>query len=213
MASTPVVKIAMFGDDEVSDIAISSMGMASLVTPSEESDLQTALQSEFSDSGISVANDATGGLASSLPNELDGMDGGGAAEPQRMEQSGASIVIQEHMLNDALGGETAAEYSAYLAQWIQDARAAGLTPVLEESGPACDGNHPFLPQYVAAMDAAAVQYNVPLVQNYAYIQSIDGWCSHMVGGIYPDATILALKAKQEQAVIAPLVQKIIGGQS
>jgi hypothetical protein len=35
----------------------------------------------------------------------------------------------------------------------------------------------------------------------------------MTGGFYPDAYIDALKAKQEQAVIAPLVQMIIGGQS
>jgi hypothetical protein len=204
------VKIAMFGDDEAVGIAITPYGMPSLVTPTEQANLQSALQAKFNDTGITVANNATGGTSSSLQNEMDGMDGGGAAEPQRMIASGASIVIQEHMLNDALGGETVDQYAGYLTQWVEDARAAGLTPVLEESGPVCDGNHPQLASYVDAMNDVGRRLNVPVVHQFAYVQGIAGWQSHMIGCLYPDATLLAAKASQELAVIAPLVQAQIG---
>lgn len=179
--------------------------MPSLVTPTEQANLQSALQSQFNDTGITVSNNATGGTSSSLQNEMDGMDGGGAGEPQRMIASGAGIVIQEHMLNDALGGETVDQYSGYLTQWVEDARAAGLTPVLEESGPVCDGNHPQLASYVDAMNDVGRRLSVPVIHQFSHIQGIVGWQAHMTSCLYPDATLLAAKAQQELAVIAPLV--------
>ncbi|MBH9645035.1 hypothetical protein [Burkholderia vietnamiensis] len=104
---------------------------------------------------------------------------------------------------------TVAEYSAYLGQWIQDAESTGLQPVLEEPGPVCDGNHPQLPAYVAAMDAAASQFNIPLIRQYNDIQAIDGWQSHMLGCTVPDATLDAFRARREQAIIGPLVKATI----
>lgn len=190
-----------------------AMGMISLVTPNEPQGLQSLLQTQFNDTGITVNNHATGGTSSSLMNELDGMDGNGAPFAQRIGSSDAAIVLDNHAVNDALGGETLPDYQGYLAQWIADVRGVNKIPVLEEPGPVCDGNHPQLPQYVAAMDAAAQQYSVALVQQYAYISSIAGWCTHMAQGFYPDAYIDSLKAAQEQAVIAPLVKTIIGSQS
>jgi hypothetical protein len=209
-ASTPVVKIVVFGDDEVAGFALSPYGVPTLVSPTQQANLQSALQAKFNDTGITVANAATGGTSSSLQNEMGGMDGGGSAEPQRMVESGASIVIQEHMLNDALGGETVDQYAGYLTQWIEDARAAGLAPVLEESGPVCDGNHPQLASYVNAMSNVGKRLNVPVIHQYLYIQGIAGWQSHMTGCLYPDATLLAAKARQELAVIAPLVKAALG---
>jgi hypothetical protein len=203
------VKIAMFGDDGVAGIGFTNW-MPVTVTPNEQANLQSALQSQFNDTGITVANNATGGTSSSLANEMDGMDGGGSAEPQRMIASGASIVIQEHMLNDAFGGETVDQYTGYLTQWVEDARAAGLTPVLEESGPVCDGDHPQLASYVDAMNDVGRRLNVPVIHQYSYIQGIAGWQSHLMSCIYPDATLLAAKAQQELIVIAPLVKAALG---
>ena len=189
----------MFGD------SLDGSGLPVGVTPNEPVALQALLQKQFKDSGITVQNNATGGLASSLMNELDGMDGGGPPTPQRLAESPASIVIEEHAVNDALGGETLSDYQGYLAQWILDARAAGKTPILEEPGPVCDGQHPLLPQYVAAIDAAAQQYGVVLIQQYNYISSIQGWQSHMANCFYPDAYLDGLRAAQEQLVIAPII--------
>jgi hypothetical protein len=189
-----------------------AIGMMATVTPNEPSDLQSLLQTQFNDTGITVIDHATGGTASSLMNLLDGMDGGGPPFTQRAALSPAVIIIDNHGIGDFYGGESVDDYSGYLAQWISDVRILGKTPVLEEPGPVCDGNHPFLPQYVAAMDAAAALYNVPIIQQYGYIQSISGWCNHMTQGYYPDAYIDSLKAGQEDAVIASLVKTITEGQ-
>jgi hypothetical protein len=189
------------------DIALSQFGFPTFITPSEPTALQTALQKQFNDTGITIADNATGGLASTLANELDGMDGGGVAEPQRMTQAGAKIVIQEHMLNEAATGEDPAQYAAYLGQWIQDARDAGLTPVLDEGSPTCDANHPNMSAYVDAMEATAVKYGTPIIKQYAFVQGFPGWQSHMVDCVYPDAYLNGLRAQQALAVIAPLVQK------
>ena len=208
-ASTPVVLVDVYGDDAME-------GMSSMMTVSQQTETvgtQTILRAQFNDTGISIANHATGGTSSSLQNEMLGVDGNGAPFSDRIKLSAASIVLDNHAMNDALGGETLDAYKQYLVQWITAVRATGKTPILEEPNPVCDGNHPQLPQYVAVMDAAAQQYGVALIKQYDYISSVTGWCSHMAQGFYPDAFIAQLKAKQEQAVIAPLVQTLIGGQS
>lgn len=189
--------------------AINAYGMVSMVTPNEPIALQNLLQQQFNDAGVSVLDASTGGTASSLQNELDGMDGGGQAQPARMAASSAKIAIEQHTLNDNLGGETLAEYTAYLGQWIRDAQASGITPVLEEASPVCDGNHPQLASYVAAMDSVAKQYGVPVIAQYTYIESIPDWRAHMLNCEIPDAYLDALKATQEQMIIAPLVKTLI----
>lgn len=194
-------------------IAVNSFGMMSIVSPTEPATLQALLQKQFNDSGVTIVDAATGGTSSSLQNELDGMDGGGQPQPARMVASGAKIAIEQHMLNDALGGETVEEYSAYLGQWIQDAEQSGIQSVLEEDSPVCDGDHPQLADYVQAMDQAAITYNVPIIHQYAYVESLPNWQSHMLNCLVPDAYLDSLKAQQEQAVIAPLIKTIIGGQS
>lgn len=204
--SIPVVSIVVYGDDAMMGATVNSFGMFSLVMPNEPQDLQAALQAQFGNTGITVIDHATGGTSSSLMNEINGTDGSGAPFAQRIAASSAEIVVDNHAVNDALGGETVNDYAGYLGQWIIDVRAANKIPVLEEPGPVCDGNHPQLGVYVQAMDAAAEQYGVALIRQYAYISSIAGWCSHMAQGFYPDAYIDAMKAKQERAVIAPLIQ-------
>ncbi|SEI42846.1 GDSL-like Lipase/Acylhydrolase family protein [Paraburkholderia diazotrophica] len=185
---------------------VDSMGMPVSVTPNEPQALQSLLQKQFRDSGITVQNAATGGRASSLMNELDGMDGGGPPLPQRLAETSASIIIEEHSVNDAYAGETVSDYTGYLEQWVQAIQASGKIAVLEEPSPLCDSDHPQLPQYVAAMDAIAAKYNVPIIKQYDYIKSITGWQSHMTQCLYPDAYLDDLKAKQEQALVAALVK-------
>jgi len=204
------VQIDVYGDDGIAGFTVSDYGMWSTVTPSEPQALQTLLQDQFDDTGITVANHATGGTSSSLKNEMLGMDGNGAPFTDRIKTSPASIVIESHVRNDALGGETIDDYRQYLAAWVVDVRAAGKTPVLEESGPTCDSDHPQLAAYVEAMDDAATQFNVPLVRQYAYIGGLPNWQQHMASCLYPDAYLLQIKAQREQAVIAPLIRQISG---
>ena len=211
MATTPVIEIDVYGADDMSGIAINAYGMPSLVTPNEPQALQMALQSAFNDSGVTVLNLASGGTSSSLQNMLAGVDGGGNPFAQRVTEHPGVIVVDNHGINDALGGETLQDYTTDLAKFINDVRAVGKIPILEEPGPVCDGNHPQLASYVQAMDSVASSYGVALIQQYTYIQGISGWCDHMTGGFYPDAYIDGLKAQQELAIIGPLIKGLTGG--
>src|SRR5258708_29180559 len=91
---------------------------------SEPAGAQAILQAQFNDTGITIANHATGGSSSSLFNELRGMDGAGAPFADRIKTSKAAIVKDDHAVNDALGGETLDDYRQYLAQWGAPGRPA-----------------------------------------------------------------------------------------
>jgi hypothetical protein len=189
---------------------INDYGMPSAVSPNESQTLQTLLQAQFNDTGITVDNHATGGTSSSLKNEMLGMDGNGAPFADRIKNSPASIVIESHTLNDALGGETVDDYRQYLAAWVVAVKAAGKIPVLEESIPVCDGDRPQLAAYVQAMDDAAAAYNIALISQYAYLQTVPNYCSHLTAGVDPDAAIYAIKAQREGVIVESLVQDIVG---
>ncbi|CAG4888040.1 hypothetical protein R52603_00563 [Paraburkholderia saeva] len=184
--------------------------MMSVSQQNEMVGAQSILQQTFNDSGITIANHATGGTSSSLQNELRGLDGNGAPYADRIKLSKASIVIESHTLNDALGGETIDDYRQYLVQWVVDVRAAGKVPVLEESGPVCDGDHPQLAAYVQAMDDAATQYNVALIAQYQYLLTVPNYCSHLNAGFYPDDAIYAIKAQREAAALTPIIKTLVG---
>lgn len=199
-----VVLIDVYGDDAMFGMT-SMMGFPTDQT--EPNDTQALLRAQFGD-GATITNHATGGTSSSLQNEMLGMDGQGAPFAQRILKSPASIVIDNHAMNDALGGETIDDYRTWLMQWVTAVRAAGKLPVLEEPNPVCDGNHPQLDQYVAAMDDVAAQMKVPLVQQYQAILALPNWQSHFTAGFYPDAYIQAIKAQRQAEALALVIPKI-----
>lgn len=127
-----------------------------------------------------------------------------------MIASGAKIAVEAHSINDFYGGETVENYQAYLIQWVEDAQANGITPILQEPAPICNGNDPQQAQYVAAIDSVGQQLNVPVIPIYTYVQSLPDWAAHMQGCEIPDAYLNNLEAQQAQAVIAPLVKTLIG---
>jgi hypothetical protein len=191
--------------------AMNQYGFPSVVSPNEPAALQALLRQQFNNTGITVSSHATGGTSSSLYNELRGMDGNGDPFANRIKLSAAHIVIESHTLNDALGGETLADYRQYLADWVVAVRAAGKLPVLEESGPVCDSEHPQLATYVQAMDDAAVAYDVPIIKQYAYISALPDWQSHMASCLVPDAYLDSIKAQREADVVGQIVKSLIGG--
>lgn len=202
------VLIDVYGDDAMSGMT-SMMGRAQ---QSETDQSQSLLQAMLNGTAVTIANHATGGGSSSLKNEMLGMDGNGAPFAERIKTSAASIVIDNHAINDALGGETLADYRQYLAQWIAAVRAAGKTPVLEEPGPVCDGDHPQLAAYVDAMNDAAGQFNVLVVKQFDYIQTLPNWQSHMSACLYPDEWMLQVKGQRLAQALAPLAKNTIGDQ-
>lgn len=107
--------------------------------------------------------------------------------------------------------DMAKELSMVERNAIQTAQGAGRTVVLEEPSPTCDSDHPRLANYSAVIDAAGESFGVPVIQQFAFIQSVQGWQQHMDGSCtVPDAYLDGLKAQQELAVIAPLVKTLIG---
>lgn len=188
-------------------------GMTSIMGRAQQSETdqsQSLLQAMLGDTAIFIANYATGGTSSSLKNEMLGMDGSGALFVDRIKTSAASVVLDNHAINDALGGESLADYRQYLAQWIAAVRAAGKTPVLEEPNPVCDGDHPQLAAYVVAMNDAAAQFNVPIIKQFDYIQSLPNWQSHMNACFYPDEWMLQIKAQRQALVLAQLTKAMLG---
>ena len=210
--STPVIGVVFFGDDQTFGDVINQFGMVTMTSPTEPAALQSLLQSEFNDSGVTVTNTSSGGTSSSLQNELSGMDGMGQGEPARMIASGAKIAVEAHSINDVYG-ESVEQYQADLITWVEDAQANGIQPVLQEPSPECDNLNPLQPEYVAAIDSVGQQLNVPVIPVYSYAQTVANWQTHMQGCEIPDAFLDGLEAKLAQATIAPLVQKIIGVKS
>ena len=190
---------------------VGAYGQLVMTSPSQPAALQTLLQATFNDLGVTVTNASTGGMASSLQNELAGVDGGGPAQPTRMAASGAKIAVEAHSLHDFLGGETVEDYQADLIQWVEDAQASGIKPILQEPAPVCDSSNPFQAQYVAVIESVGQQLNVPVIPIYSYVQSLPGWQVHMQGCEIPDAYLNKLEAQQAQAVLAPLVKNLIKG--
>jgi hypothetical protein len=174
----------------------------------EPADTQAMLQDQLSDPAITVDNRAEGGTASTVVNMIAGVDGGGAPFAQRMATSKAQIVLDGHGVEDDLG-QSLAPYADALVAFVQDVRAAGKVPVLEEPGPVCDDNHPNLQTFASTMDAVATQYDVPLVRQYNELLAIPNYCSHLTAGMYPDDYILAQRAQREAAVLQPIVEQLM----
>lgn len=207
-ASTPVsaskaALIEVNGDDSMFGVTSIGYGTPTITQQSEPADSQALLRAQFGD-GVTIINHAEGGRASTLVNMMAGVDGGGPPFAERVKTSKADIVLVNHAVNDDLS-QSLGPYTDALVAWVQAVRAAGKIPVLEEPNPVCDSGHPNLQNYVSTMDNIAAAYNVPLVKQFDYLQTIPNYCSHLSGGLYPDDAIYAIKAQREAAVLGPIV--------
>ncbi|SCU75508.1 conserved hypothetical protein [Cupriavidus necator] len=200
------VVIEIYGDDAMYGMT-SQMGLAQQTQPAA---VQALLRAQFGD-GITVVSKAMGGTASSLVNMMKGVDGGGPPFAERIKASKADIILTNHAINDNLM-QSLAPYADGLIAWIQAVRDVGKIAVLEEPNPVCDGNHPWLENYVDVMANTTAAYKVPLVKQYGYVQGLPNWQSHMNSCFYPDEWMLQIKAQRQAEVLAPLVKNIIGEQ-
>jgi len=197
--------VDVYGDDSMMGLTSMAYGMPTITQNTEPNDSQTILRATFP--GVTIANHASGGTASSLVNMMAGMDGGGPPFAQRIPGSKAVIVLDNHAINDDLV-QSLGPYTDALIQWIQDVRNAGKVPVIEEPNPVCDGNHPYLENYVATMQNIAIAYNVPIVHQYNEILAMPDWKAHMWSCFLPDDYLLNIKAQRQAAVLAPLVASL-----
>ena len=183
-------------------------GMPTITQNTEPNVSQTILRVTYS--GVTIANHASGGTASSLVNMRAGMDGGGPPFAQRIAGSKAVIVLDNHAINDDLV-QSLGPYTDALIQWVQDVRNAGKVPVIEEPNPVCDGNHPYIENYVTTMENVAIAYNVPIVRQYHEILSMPDWQNHMWNCFLPDDYLLNIKAQRQAAVLAPMIRNLLSG--
>jgi hypothetical protein len=174
---------------------------------SEPADTQAILRDQLSTDQVTVSNLAEGGLASTALNFISGLDGEGAPYAQRVMTSKAQIVLASYGVNDDLS-QSLGPYEDALIAFILDTRAAGKIPVLEEAGPVCDDQHPYLQNFASVVGEIAQSYNVPLVTQYNELLAIPNLCSHMTG-IYPDNFILQQRAQRQAAVLQPIVQSLM----
>lgn len=201
-----IVLIDVYGDDAMMGIT-SSTYFLTIAQQTEPVVAQTLLRAQFGD-GITIVNRASGGTASTLVNMMAGVDGGGPPFAERVKASKADIVLMNHAINDNRD-QSLAPYTDAMIAWIKAVRDAGKIPVLEEPNPVCDGNHPYLQNYVATMASIAEDYKVPLVKQYDYIQGLPNWQSHFSGCLYPDAFILAIKGQRQAEVLGLIVAKLL----
>ncbi len=200
---TKTVVIEIYGDDAM-------MGMTSQMSIAQQSEpmgTQALLRAQFG-VGVTVVNKAMGGTASSLVNMMKGVDGGGPPFAERIKASNADIVLMNHAINDNLL-QSLGPYTDALIAWIQAVRDAGKIPVLEEPNPVCDGNHPWLENYVSVMNNVAETYKVPVVRQYSYVQGLPNWQSHMESCFYPDEWMLQIKAQRQAEGLASIVKTLM----
>jgi hypothetical protein len=198
------ILIEVYGDDAM-------MGLTSQMSVAQQSETvqsQALLQAQLNDTAITITNKAMGGTASTLVNMMRGVDGGGPPFAERIKASKAQIVLMNHAINDNLV-QSLAPYTDAMIDWIKAVRDAGKIPVLEEPNPVCDGNHPWLENYVSVMDNTADAYKVPLVKQYANVQALPNWQSHMNACLYPDEWMLSIKAQRQAEVLAPIVARLL----
>jgi hypothetical protein len=206
--SAPVkpILIDVYGDDSMMGLTGMNYSMPTITQNSEPNVSQMILRAQFP--GVTIANHASGGTASTLVNMMAGVDGGGPPFAQRIVGSKSVIVLDNHAINDDLV-QSLGPYADALIQWVQDVRNAGKVPVIEEPNPVCDDNHPYLQNYVTTMDNIAIAYNVPLVRQYNEILALPNWQAHMSGCLYPDDYLLSIKAQRQAAILAPLVKAAV----
>jgi hypothetical protein len=205
-APVKTILIDVYGDDAMMGLTSMNYGMPTITQHTEPNVSQAILRASFP--SVTISNHASGGTASSLVNMMAGMDGGGPPFAQRIAGSTAVIVLDNHAINDDLA-QSLGPYTDALIQWILDVRKAGKMPVIEEPNPVCDGNHPYLENYVATMQNIAASYNVPIVHQYYEIRSMPDWQAHMWNCLLPDDYLIRIKASRQADALAPLLQSLI----
>ncbi|MBN3757238.1 SGNH/GDSL hydrolase family protein [Paraburkholderia sp. Tr-20389] len=181
-------------------------GVGTVTANSAPAMLQAQLRATLGNDSITVQNNALSGTNTyQLLNGLSPYIRTLAAFLPIDSQ--AQIWICNFAINDARS-YTTDQYGQYLTQWVATVRAAGRIAILEEPNPTTDSSVPDLRPYVAMMDYVATQMNVPIVQQYSYIQSLPLWQTMLTDGIHPNDALYAIKAQREAEVLTPIVRSL-----
>jgi len=206
----PVAKsilIEAYGDSTMYGIALVNNVSVQVAQPAPAV-LQSLLQAKYG-ATVTVANH---GVPSSTATLLLNGDGVNPPWAQQMAQSKAQIVLFNFGINDEnIVGGTPAAFEQIENQLVQIAKSAGKTVVIETPNPVTFVGDAPLPQYVAAALRVASTWSTPLIDEFAYLNSLPNWPSMLSdpAGVHPNQAGYELKAKFEFTVIDPLIQKLM----
>ncbi|MGF6772428.1 acyl-CoA thioesterase-1 [Paraburkholderia sp. GAS199] len=177
--------------------------------------LRDALQARYGER-VQVANDGVGGtMASQLRDGTGNRRAGptaGLPWQERLAASSARIVLINYGINEVMQNQTPEQFYAAETTLVKTARAQGKLPVLQTSNPMPDNRlNARLAAMVAMTRRVAVEQNVPLVDQFAYVSSVPDWKSLMSDGAHPKPELYRLKADQDFRVVDPLVRQLLDG--
>ena len=181
-------------------------------------DLQADLQAQLG-STVTVSNAGIAG--SSLEQLLAGTDGFPQPYAQFIAASNGNPVVENFGLNEPASGVTPTQFQQSLIQFVTLTEQAGKKPILEEPNPACVAGTQdqeivyasgvTMSAYVAVIDQVAQSYNLPLIKQYEQIKAMPNFCALMSDGFeHPSDTLYAIKAKNQAAVLIPIIKTLQG---
>lgn len=169
--------------------------------------LQDSLQKQYG-ATITVQNNAISG--STIGNRMTGTGGFASPYATFAASDKTNIVIENFALNDTNHYDTA-QFTSYLTDFVQQSKALGRIVVLEEPNPTASPDfNALIAERVAVINSVAQTYNVPVVKQWDYIQSLPNWQSLLApDDTHPSDALYAIKAQREADVIAPIVKSLM----
>jgi acyl-CoA thioesterase I len=210
---TPVV-IEAYGDSTTLGITCSN-GHCGPQAQNAVTYLQDELQAHDGDR-VRVTNYGVGGtMATQLRDGTGNRRAGptaGLPWQARLATSPAQIVLINYGINEVMQNQTPEQFYAAETTLVQSARALGKQPVLQTSNPMPDNRlNARLAAMVTMTRRVAVEQQVPLVDQFAYVSSLPDWKTLMSDGAHPKPELYRLKAQQDYQVVEPLVRRLLAG--
>lgn len=177
--------------------------------------LQDELRARYGDR-VQVTNYGVGGTtATQLRDGTGGRRTGpttGLPWQERLAVSPAQIVLINYGINEVMRNQTPEQFYTAETTLVKTARALGKQPVLQTANPMPDNRlNARLAAMVAMTRRVAVEQQVPLVDQFAYVSSLPDWKTLMSDGAHPKPELYRLKAQQDFQVVEPLVQRLLDG--
>jgi lysophospholipase L1-like esterase len=208
------VLIEAYGDSTTLGITCSN-GHCGPQSQNAVSYLQDELQAHHGDR-VRVTNYGVGGtMATQLRDGTGNRRAGptaGLPWQQRLAASPAQIVLINYGINEVMQNQTPEQFYAAETSLVKTARALGKQPVLQTSNPMPDDRlNARLAAMVAMTRRVAIEQQVPLVDQFAYVRSLPDWKTLMSDGAHPKPELYRLKAQQDDQVVEPLVRRLLDG--
>ena len=189
----------------------------SLLTSLTMNTLEERLRLALKQAQVLVINEGASGAKSG--QILLGSDGTHKQSWKEItSQSKSKIIIVNYGMNDAWfdPAVTPEQYRKNLLEIISDAKSSGHVIVLETPKPMSASNKPFgskekanrLDRLVLEMKLESKDTGVPLIDQYTYIKSIQGWEKLIPDGVHPSRELYKIKGEFSAQSIKKILTKI-----